>query len=208
MLQTETLNYGPVTIYLLYHDNFIADQYVDDLLPDELDQYHQFRHPFRKQEYMATRVLRTLHFGKKPILYSNIGAPSIQKEGFISISHNKLVSGIAFSNSFQIGLDIEPIHEKVMRVKNKFLGKNEKKTIDTSSIEEMIKVWSGKEALYKLASRKNIIFSENLFLTPIDKRNWKGEIIFPNSKKEVKLTIDKKDDFVISINSSPIYEIR
>ena len=208
MLQTETLNYGPVTLFLLYHDGFIADQYFDDLLPEELDRYHQFKHPLRKQEYIATRVLRTLHFGKIPIMYSNIGAPSIEKEGFISISHNKLVSGIAFSNSFQIGLDIEPIHEKVMRVKHKFLGKNEIKHTDTSSVEEMIKIWSGKEALYKLAARKKIIFRDNLFLTPLNKHNWKGEIIFPNSKKEVELTIDKKDNFIISINPSPIYEIR
>lgn len=207
MLHTETINYGPVTLYLLYYDDFFVEHHFNDLLPEELKILDLLKHPSRKREFVATRVLRTLHFGKTPILYSKIGAPSIEKEGFISISHNNLVTGIAYCNSFQVGLDIEPIHEKVMRVKHKFLGKNETELTDTSSIEEMIKIWSGKEALYKLAARKKIIFSDNLFLTPVNKRNWKGEIIFPNSNKEVELTIDRKDDFVISINASPVHEI-
>ena len=207
MLHTEMINYGLVTLYLLYYDNFIVEEHINDLLPDELESLKLLKHPSRRREYIATRVLRTLHFGKTPILYSEIGAPSIEKEGFISISHNNLVAGIAYCNSFQVGLDIEPIHEKVMRVKHKFLGENEKKQNDTSSIEEMIKIWSGKETLYKLASRKKIIFKENLFLTPINKRIWNGEIVFQNSKKEVELTIDKRNDFVISINTSPIHEV-
>lgn len=207
MLHTEKLNYGPVTLYLLYYNNFVVDQHLHNLLPEELQHLQQLKHPARKQEFVATRVLRTLHFGKVPIHYSHIGAPSIKKEGFISISHNKHVAGIAYCNSFQVGLDIEPIHEKVLRVKHKFLGKKEKEMNDTSSVEEMIKIWSGKEALYKLASRKEIIFSDNLFLTPLDNQIWKGEIIFPNNKKEVELTIDKIDNLVISINTSPIHEI-
>lgn len=207
MLHTETINYGQVTLFVLYYDNFIVDQHLNDLLPEELQYLNRLKHPSRRREFVATRVLRTLYFGKTPIFYSQIGAPFLEKEGFISISHNKQVAGIAFSNSFHVGLDIELIHEKVMRVKHKFLGKNEIKYTDTSSVEEMIKIWSGKEALYKLAARKKIIFKDNLFLTPLNKHNWKGEIIFTNSKKEVKLTIDKKDQLVISINASPVYEI-
>ncbi|WP_165779195.1 4'-phosphopantetheinyl transferase family protein [Brumimicrobium salinarum] len=208
MFHTENIKYGPVSVFLLYYDDFVTEQHLHNLLPKEQLRLEQFSHPSRKREYVATRVLRTMHFGNEPILYSDIGAPYVKGEGFISISHANHVVGMAYCKDFQVGLDLEPIHEKVMRVKHKFLSAEETRLTNTQSVEEMIKVWSGKEALYKLAGRKKIIFAENLLLSPIDKLRWKGRICFPNTTKEVEMTIDTKDNFVISINASPVYEVK
>ena len=208
MFHTENIKYGPVSVFLLYYDEFVTEEHLHNLLPEEHIKLEKLSHPARRREYVATRVLRTMHFGNEPILYSDIGAPYVEGEGFISISHANHVVGMAYCKSFQVGLDLEPIHEKVMRVKHKFLSTEEKQLTDTSSVEEMIKVWSGKEALYKLAGRKEIIFAESLLLTRINELHWKGRIYFPNNKKEVELTIDTKSDFVISINASPVYEVK
>lgn len=208
MFHTEKINYGPVSVFLLYYDDFVTEEHLHNLLPEEHLKLAKLKHPARRREYVATRVLRTMHFGNEPILYSEIGAPYVDGEGFISISHANHVVGMAYCKTFQVGLDLEPINEKVMRVKHKFLSDEEKKLTDTSSVEEMIKVWSGKEALYKLAGRKKIIFAENILLTRIDELTWKGRIYFPNNKKEVILTLDTKNDFVISINASPVYEVK
>lgn len=207
MFHTENIQYGSVSVYLLYYDNFVTEEHLHNLLPKEQQRLADFKHPKRRREYVATRILRTFHFGNEPILYSEIGAPYVEGEGFISISHANHVVGMAYCPSFQVGLDLEPIHEKVMRVKHKFLSPEEQRSTDTSSVEEMIKVWSGKEALYKLAGRKEIIFAENLLLHRIDSLKWKGRIYFPDTKKEVEMTIETKHDFVISINASPVYEV-
>jgi phosphopantetheinyl transferase len=204
MFHTEKLQYGPVEVFLLYYDDFKVEEHLHNLLESEHLRLNELSHPNRKKEYVATRVLRTMHFGNEPILYKKTGAPYIQEEGFISISHAFQVVGMAYCKDFQVGLDLEPIRDKVMRVKHKFLSEKEKMITDTSSVLEMIKVWSGKEALYKLAGRKKIIFAEHLSLLPIDDLLWQGRIQFPNSKKEVVLHIDTKKDFVISINASPI----
>lgn len=208
MFHTESIKYGPVTVFLLYYDDFVTEEHLHNLLPNEQVKLQSLNHPSRRREFVATRVLRTIHFGNEPILYSKIGAPHVEGEGFISISHANHVVGMAYCQSFHVGLDLEPIHEKVMKVKHKFLSDEEKILTDTDSVEEMIKVWSGKEALYKLAGRKEIVFAENLLLTKIDELHWKGRIYFPNNKKEVELTIDRKDNFVISINASPVYEVK
>lgn len=208
MFHTESIKYGPVTVFLLYYDDFVTEEHLHNLLPNEQVKLQRLNHPSRRREFVATRVLRTMHFGNEPILYSKIGAPYVEGEGFISISHANHVVGMAYCQSFHVGLDLEPIHEKVMKVKHKFLSDEEKILTDTDSVEEMIKVWSGKEALYKLAGRKEIVFAENLLLTKIDELHWKGRIYFPNNKKEVELTIDRKDNFVISINASPVYEVK
>lgn len=206
MFHTEEIKYGPVSVFLLYYDQFVTEEHLHNLLPHEHQKLKSLNHPSRQREYVATRILRTINFGNEPILYSKIGAPYIKGEGFISISHANHVVGMAYCSNFQVGLDLEPIHKKVMRVKHKFLSENEIQETNTSSVEEMIKVWSGKEALYKLAGRKQIIFAENLLLSRLNELQWKGSICFPNSKREVVLTIDTKNDFVISINASPVYE--
>ena len=208
MFHTENIKYGPVSVFLLYYENFITKEHLHNLLPEEHITLEKLKHPSRKREYVATRILRTMHFGNEPILYSDIGAPYVEGEGFISISHANHVVGLAYCKSFQVGLDLEPIREKVMRVKHKFLSSEEKQQTNINSIEEMIKVWSGKEALYKLARRKQIIFSENLLLTKINELKWKGQIVFPEQKKEVDLIIDSRNGFIISINTTPVYEIK
>lgn len=208
MFHTETIKYGPVEVHLLYFERFEMEQHLHNLLPEEQQRIEQFGNELRKREYVATRVLRTMIFGNETILYSPIGAPYIKEEGFISISHAHQVVGLAFSKGFQVGLDLEPIRDKVLRVSSKFLSDQEKIELNTQNVTEMIKVWSGKEALYKLAGRKGIIFAKELLLKKKNDLLWNGEINFPDVKKHVELTIDEKNDFVISINASPVYDHR
>lgn len=206
MFHTEKIKYGAVIVYLLYYDDFDIDDHLHNLLPHEQQKLQSFKHIKRRREYVATRVLRTLHFGNEKILYNEIGAPYIDGEGFISISHANNAVGMAYCKEFPVGLDLEPIHEKVMRVKHKFLSEEENKTLDSSSVEEMIKVWSGKEALYKMAGRKSIIFSEHLHLEKLDAQNWKGTLNFPEQKREVKMSISKHNRFIVSINTQQVNE--
>lgn len=208
MFHTETIKYGPVEVHLLYYEHFEMEEHLHNLLPKEHLRTKQFGNDLRKREYIATRVLRTMIFGNEPILYSPIGAPYIKEEGFISISHAHQVVGLAFCKDFPIGLDLEPIRPKVLKVSGKFLSETEKNELDTENVTEMIKVWSGKEALYKLAGRKGIIFAKELLLEKKTELLWNGEINFPDVRKHVELTIDVKNDFVISINASPVYDHR
>jgi hypothetical protein len=68
----------------------------------------------------------------------------------------------------------------------------------------MTKVWSAKEALYKLAGRKQIIFKTDLLLNKQTEDIWEGRIINPNVHLKVELNIFVKDQCVITINDGPI----
>ncbi|MGB0933953.1 MAG: 4'-phosphopantetheinyl transferase family protein [Lishizhenia sp.] len=184
----------------MYYADFPIEEHLHKLLPNEIERLEQFSHIKRKREFVATRILRSTIFGKRAINYSEIGAPFLSEKEYISISHASNVVGIGFSEKHAVGLDLEPIREKVHRIKDKFLSSNEHETLNTSSTEELIKVWSAKEALYKLAKRKKIIFATELHLQKIDEINWKGTILNTNHKKEVFLNIITHKDFVISFN--------
>lgn len=206
MFHTETRKYGPVEVHLLYFENFITEEHYHNLMEEEFERLASLHHPSRKREYVATRVLRSMVFGNEHILYNDIGAPYIEDEGYISISHAPHVVGLAFCKLFPIGLDLEPIREKARLVKNKFLSEQESNVLKTDDIIEMTKVWSGKEALYKLAGRKGILFSENLHLKKHNEQEWEGKIQFPDMLKFVPMHIVRVNDFVLSVNSNPAYE--
>jgi len=207
MFHSEKLTFGDVDVYLLYYENFIEEEHLHNLLPEEHLRLEKYHHPNRRREYIATRVLRTMVFGNESILYSEIGAPYIEEEGFISISHAHRVVGLAFSRFFPVGLDLEPIRDKVLNVAHKFLSASEKKMLDTSDTTEMIKTWSGKEALYKLAGRKGIHFAKELALQKLDNGLWLGEINCGNVRKKVNLSITERQDFVISVNPKAAIDV-
>jgi phosphopantetheinyl transferase len=208
MFHTETRKYGPVEVHLLYFENFVTEDHYHNLLEEEFERLTFMNHSRRQREYVATRVLRSMVFGNEQICYNDVGAPYIEGEGFISISHAPHVVGLAFCKDFQIGLDLEPLAEKAKKVCDKFLSKNEKTLLDTESADEMTKVWSGKEALYKLAGRKGIIFADSLLLNKVDEVSWKGIIEFPDLRKIVSLRILEINDFVLSVNDKPIQVIK
>src|SRR5690554_558005 len=81
MFHTESIKYGPVTVFLLYYDDFVTEEHLHNLLPNEQVKLQSLNHPSRRREFVATRVLRTMHFGNEPILYSKIGAPMSKRRG-------------------------------------------------------------------------------------------------------------------------------
>jgi phosphopantetheinyl transferase len=190
------------TVYLLSYKAYEIRDYLDSLTHNEQNRLKSISHPTRQLEYVATRILRTSIFGKKEVLYSSIGAPSLNEDSFISISHTTNIVGIAVS-AYQIGFDLEPIRDKAKKLSDKFLHPEEKKALDPNDDLEMTTVWSMKESLYKLAGRKKIIFKDELRLTK-EETHWNGTIFNPNETIHTKMRTFHSGNNVLTINSAPI----
>lgn len=191
-----------IEIHLLYFAKYDPTEFLDQLTALEKERYFSFKHINRRREFVATRILRHRLFGFQHIHYNEYGAPYIENEGFISISHSPGVVGIALCKSFKVGLDLEQRRDKALYLCSKFLSVEESQKLDILSSDEMTKVWSAKEVLYKLAGRKQILFKHDLLLDKIDDENWKGIILNQNETIKVDLSIFVKDNLIISINSS------
>ena len=202
----ETHSIETVNIHLLHYEAFDPNEYLDHLTEQETERYFTFSHSKRKMEFVATRILRHRIFGFTHIHYTALGAPYIEDEGFISISHAKGVVGIAFSKDFPVGLDLEKIDERLLKLSTKFLSVDETASLDTTSTLEMTKVWSGKEALYKIAGRKGILFSKELHVSPIENNRWKGRIQSGDKILHTEISIFTVDDVVVSVNINPLQE--
>jgi phosphopantetheinyl transferase len=196
--------FNDTTIYTLSFSDFEPLNYLEHLTSQEIERFEAFSHEQRKREFVATRILRHSIFGFKHIHYNAVGAPYIEYEGFISISHAKNLVGIAINSFYQIGLDLELIQDKAFRVQSKFLNESEISIFDTSNHHTMTACWSAKETLYKLAGRKKIDFKKDLQLYNKEENLWIGKIIHPETIFSVNLRITEYNNYIITFNSSPI----
>jgi len=196
--------FNDTLIYTLSFSDFEPLNYLDHLTVQEIERFEAFSHERRKREFVATRILRHSIFGFKHIHYNAVGAPYIEDEGFISISHAKNLVGIAINSFYQIGLDLELIQDKAFRVQSKFLNESEISIFDTSDHHTLTACWSAKETLYKLAGRKRIDFKKDLQLYNKEENLWIGKIIHPEAIFSVNLRITEYNNYIITFNSSPI----
>lgn len=185
----------------MHYKAFIPSDYLDNLTDQERERYFSFNNINRQCEFVATRILRHRLFGFEHIHYDEHGAPYIENEGFISISHAPGVVGIALCKDFKIGLDLEPKRNKAKKLFPKFLSKNEIEELNVESEDEMTTAWSLKEVLYKLAGRKQIIFKTDLLIEKVAANHWSGTIINPDEKIKVELTTFVRNDLIICISS-------
>jgi phosphopantetheinyl transferase len=194
-------------IYLLHYTDFNPSDYFDKLTEGEIERYHSFKNIKRQREFVATRILRHNHIGFEHIHYNTLGAPFIEGEGFISISHSKNLVGLAVNKNHTVGLDLEFPREKILRIKTKFLSDREMSLFDIEDFKVVTSLWSAKEAMYKLAGRKQILFSEELLLSPSTENRLEGTIINPDHRLKVKLDIFEYEDTIITINSEAVERI-
>lgn len=206
-MEIEHISVGETSIYLLPFSDFDPTLHLDHLSALEVERFFQFKHLKRKQEFVATRLLKHVLFGFSHIHYNSVGAPYINDAGFISISHGSNLVGISVNESHPTGFDLELIRDKAKRIHSKFLNSAEKSHFDIESIWEMTACWSAKEVLYKLAGRKEIDFKKELLLSKRASSLWIGEIVNPTQRLSTELTIFEKHNHIVSLNSSPVVSI-
>lgn len=191
-------------IHILDYQDYNPIDYISNLTDIEKERFFSFNNIKRQQEFVATRLLRHNLFGLQHIHYDPLGAPFIPNEGFISISHSKNKVAVAVNKDYKVGLDLESHRKNILELKSKFLSKHEVLAFNCDDYIQVTKIWSAKEALYKLAGRKKIHFSEELLLSIDEKNNWNGRIINPKHELLVKLDIFDIDGTIISINKEKV----
>ena len=95
-----------------------------------------------------------------------LGAPA---DTVVSLSHSGEWAAAVLAQGGRAGVDIELIRDKAQRLAGKFLAENEwhharAVTANTAADPHYTLLWSAKEALYKLAARRGILFRQQLLL--------------------------------------------
>ena len=140
----------------------------------------------RKKEFLSTRILLNKLNPNSEITYNKFGAPQLSDGKQISISHSKTSVAIIISDN-NVGIDIEEIDEKALRISSKFINKNH---LVNLTKEKATLIWCVKECLFKLFQKGNIDFRKDITIEEfqIEKKGkinckLRGEKIIVNYQK-------------------------
>ena len=157
---------------------------------DEINTLIQnFKSEFKKKQFLASRFLLKMEFGDWKTLQNLYGKPQpINNSTEISITHDRGMVGIIKSLN-PCGIDIQEITPKVIRVKSKFINKNDIYFFSKKE-KDLTVLWCAKEALYKINGNPNIFFKEHMIIEESEVENIViGKIIHPEFRKDYKLKV-------------------
>jgi 4'-phosphopantetheinyl transferase EntD len=141
----------------------------------DLETVERFKNHKRKLEWLSVRTLLNEMLGKhSKIVYGPERKPYLHNNEYnISISHSKNLTSILLSKKKRVGLDLEFMSTKILRIANKFLRDEELANINKDQeLYHLYLHWCAKEALYKICDKVDINFVTNLTIeefTPKEK---------------------------------------
>lgn len=147
----------------------------------ESQEYLNITNEARKLEWLASRFVQR-RLIKDSLIKDDFGKPSLDKqEGFVSIAHCKDFAAAMYSKEGPVGIDIEPIDCKVLRIAQKFLNTHELSFIASATdVQHVIAAWCVKEAVFKWYGKKSLSFKNNIQIRT-----------FQNYSEEVKVDFNK-----------------
>jgi 4'-phosphopantetheinyl transferase len=125
-------------------------------------------------EFLAVRVLLKKMCGNVKLDYNKYGAPILDNNKKISISHSKQLVAIIISKS-RSGIDTEIISKRILKIKDKFISKYD--NINESQ-EDLTIAWSTKECIFKWNQKGNINFKDDILIKSINHSTKKIEVSF------------------------------
>lgn len=139
----------------------------------------------QRRQFLGVQNLLNLHKIKNDMLsYDDNGKPHLLNNKFISISHSFDYCGVIVSN-VKVGLDIEKFRSKILNISKKFVSESDLSLINLNSIENVTKVWSIKEAVFKAFGHNKIDFKKNIIIKSVNKKfNKANVLIFKNEISE------------------------
>lgn len=97
--------------------------------------------------------------------------------GYVSLTHTKGLAAAIFHKDMPVGIDLDYVREKIVRLGPKFLDPSEMEFLNHDPLLYTM-AWSAKESIYKCQGRKGISLKENILLKPfsIEDRLISGKI--------------------------------
>jgi phosphopantetheinyl transferase len=115
----------------------------------------------RKKQILVMRILHKIIAPGTRIKYESYGKPFLEPEGFISFSHSRN-HVVVYKSIHPCGIDLEQLNERVLRIRHKYLNATEQRYLETESIDDLIRLWSAKEAMFKVYGKDGVYLRNNI----------------------------------------------
>ena len=140
----------------------------------------------RKKEFLSIRILLNILDPNSIVSYNKYGAPQLENNKFISISHSENLAAVIISTN-NVGLDIQKISKKPLELSSKFIAKNKHTPLTK---EKATLIWSCKEAVFKWHQKGNINFIKDIQVDPFIIQK-KGQLTAQFKQQRLRLHYQK-----------------
>ena len=155
---------------------------------DEMEEISFIRSESLRKQRLAVRALLNTMFDEKLYLsHHDNGKPYLENNPVnISITHTEKYVAVILHEEENVGIDIESLDRDFSVVEKKALSEDEIEDLEDEKRNEQLAIyWCAKEAIFKLLSRYNVDFAEQIEI----------ERFRPRGEGELEATfIGKKDE--------------
>ena len=154
---------------------------------DEMEEISFIRsESLRKQRLAVRALLNTLFDDKVYLSHHDNGKPYLENNPVnISITHTAKYVAVILHEEENVGIDLESLDRDFSAVEKKALSEDEIDDLEDDNRNEQLAIyWCAKEAVYKLLSRYNVDFAEQI---EIERFRLRGE-------GELEATFTSKDE--------------
>ena len=154
---------------------------------DEMEEISFIRSESLRKQRLAVRALLNTLFDEKVYLsHHDNGKPYLENNPVnISISHTEKYVAVILHEEENVGIDIESLDRDFSAVEKKALSEDEIDDLEDEKRNEQLAIyWCAKEAVFKLLSRYNVDFAEQIEI----------ERFRPRGEGELEATFTSKNE--------------
>jgi phosphopantetheinyl transferase len=196
---------GRDTVCAIWHITENTDELLSAISLDTAEEgiYNAFVAESRKKQWLAYRLLvRELLKPEKACLdYDPSGKPVFRHQNLhLSVTHTADLAAVIISRTSNVGIDIEMVRPRIMKVTDKFISPEEMKSIvPGNELEQFTLAWCAKEALYKLYGKRNLDFREDIRLALPAAAGMEFDATVSNGDKQSSyhLASERNDDCIL-----------
>ncbi len=174
--------------------------------PADLAAYQEIHHPQKQREFLASRILIQTLVESVGETYHGIRKDSYDKpflhntNSHFSLSHSLRFAAVVWHPTARVGLDIEPVSEKLAIVAHKYLSEQEYAHANRK-LRKLGVYWTAKEALYKLYGEKKLSFKGNIPIEPFQEKDTQiqGWVKTESEEKRYTLEVIEVEDCILTV---------
>lgn len=165
--------------------------------------HEQKRLEFCVGRLLAKTLLEKLSVKFEGIIKDEFGKPFFRNNNYqLSLSHSYPYVGALIDQSKSVGIDVEQIKSKLLKIAPRVLHTEELEDAGTNEIKHCI-YWCAKEAMIKIYGKKDLVFAEHLLISPFtlqNKGNITGRIIVNSTETTIPLYYEVHNSFTVVLN--------
>jgi phosphopantetheinyl transferase len=129
----------------------------------------------RQKQILVMRILHKMIAPGTEIIYEATGKPVLSPSGNISFTHSRHHIAV-YRCDQECGVDLEQLHKRVIGIRHKYINDAEHDFVHSEDVELLIRLWSAKEAMFKVYGKDGVFLRSNIFVTEMNRDYCKATL--------------------------------